>query len=152
MYANIIHTKWLLYYRAWAFFGLGQCMSYDWWAMASKLYPKAHRIFVRWLLRLLFNYSGRGTYSQATPRLINTFATGCDEFASNQLWVSRSSTSFLYLLGFEINFTVWIITILFESDKCQSNHRSITQNRIGYCSREQIMPIHFVAGTPRCNI
>ena len=32
---------------------------------------------------------GCGMYSQATPRLMNLYITGCDEFASNQLWASR---------------------------------------------------------------
>ena len=49
-------------------------------------------LHTRWTLpKLLFMYSGRGTYNQATTGLLNACATGCNEFASNQLWVSSSS-------------------------------------------------------------
>ena len=37
------------------------------------------------LLGLFFTYSWYATYSQATPRLLNTSITGCNEIASNQL-------------------------------------------------------------------
>ena len=55
------------------------------------LSPKTLRVLCHRLLGILFNYSGRGTYNQATPRLLNAWN-----------FESRSSTiSFLYLLGLE---------------------------------------------------
>ena len=44
-------------------------------------------------------YSGRGTYSRATPRLLNACVTGCGKLASNQEWVSRSSTIVILIAG-----------------------------------------------------
>ena len=59
--------------------------------MASKLSPKTQPVLVRQLQGLLFNYFGRGTYSQATPGLLNAYVyTGCDEPTCD--WVSRNST------------------------------------------------------------
>ena len=43
-----------------------------------------NNVLGRELLELLFTYSGRGKYSQATPRLLNACVTGGGEFASNQ--------------------------------------------------------------------
>ena len=88
MYVNITATKRLFFYRACAFSCLGLCTSYDWRATALELSPKMHRILVYRLLGLLFMYSGHGMYSQATPWLVKACITVCDEFASNQLWVS----------------------------------------------------------------
>ena len=65
-----LHTKWLLYYKA-SFSGLGQRKSYDWQAMAWKQCPRTHHVLVWTLLGLLFTNSRHGTYSQATPRLLN---------------------------------------------------------------------------------
>ena len=58
-------------------------MSYNWQAKALELSPKTPHILVRILLGLLFMSSGCGTYSQATPGLLNACVTGCDEFATN---------------------------------------------------------------------
>ena len=90
VYANIVHTKRLLCYQTSSFSGLGWRMSYDQWATALELSPKMQHALVRHLLGLLFTYSGCGMYSQATPKLLNTPVTGCNEFVTNQLWVSRS--------------------------------------------------------------
>ena len=87
-----IHTKWLLYYSASSFSGLERHTSYNWQAIASKLFPKTQCTLARRLYGLLFTYSGHGTYSQATPRILNACITGCNKLASNQLWVSRSLT------------------------------------------------------------
>ena len=66
---------------------------YNWQATTSKLYvSKTQCILVRTLLRNLFTYSVHSTYSQATPRLLNVCVTDSTKFATNQLWVSRSST------------------------------------------------------------
>ena len=50
----------------------------------QKAASKTLRVLVRRLLELLFTYSGRGTYSRATPRLLNASVTGGGDFASNQ--------------------------------------------------------------------
>ena len=50
------------------------------------------RTLVQQILWPLSMYSGRGMYSQATPRLLNTCVTGYNEFARNQMSVSRSLT------------------------------------------------------------
>ena len=89
---DIIHTKQLLYYQTSSFSGLGRHTSYDWQATAKKRSPSMQDAHVRRLLWLLFTYSGCGTYSQATPGLLNACVTVCDEFASRQLSVSRSWT------------------------------------------------------------
>ena len=68
-YANIIHTKRLLYYQTCSFFGLGQRTNYNWRATAKKLSPSMQDTRIR-RLWLLFTYSGCGTYSQATPGLL----------------------------------------------------------------------------------
>ena len=67
-------------------------MSYNWQVISSKLSPKTPRILVLWLLGFSSRILGIEHNSQATSGLLNTCAAGCDEFASNQLWVSRSST------------------------------------------------------------
>ena len=59
-------------------------VSYDWRVTAMKLSPEALRVLGSRLLGLLFTYSGRGTYGQATPRLLNSCVTGSDELASNR--------------------------------------------------------------------
>ena len=51
-------------------------------------------------------YFRLGTYSQATPKLLNAYVTGCDKFASNQLHVSTSST------------VLYFIYYLVASDRC----------------------------------
>ena len=51
-------------------------MSYDWRATTTKLLvtsPKTLRVLGRRLLGLLFNYTGRGMYSQATPGLLHVW-------------------------------------------------------------------------------
>ena len=63
--------------------GLGWCTSYDWQATALKLSPKTLCVLGRQLLGLLFNYSGRHTYGQATPKLLN--ACNCKDKAEVQL-------------------------------------------------------------------
>ena len=57
-------------------------VSYDWQVTATKLSLEALCVLGRQLLGLLFTYSGRGTYGQATPRLLNSCVTDCDEFAT----------------------------------------------------------------------
>ena len=89
---NTVHTKWLLYYWTSSFSDLGQCSRYDWQATAKKWSPSVQDARVCRLLWLLFTYSGCDTYSRATPGLLNACITVCDEFASWQLSVSRSST------------------------------------------------------------
>ena len=78
----------------------GWCTSY-----CYKIVLSTHNILTQQLLGLLSTYSRCGTYSQATPRLLNVCVTGCDEFVSNQLWVLKQkfAYSFLYLLGLEHN-------------------------------------------------
>ena len=49
-----------------------------------KTVSKTLCVLGRQLLALLFTYSGRGTYSQATPRLLNACVMGCGELASNK--------------------------------------------------------------------
>ena len=95
--ANIIHTKRLLYYRTSSFSGLGRRTSDDWRATAKKQSPSMQDTRVHRLLWLLFTYFGCGTYSQATPRLVNACVTVCDEFASRQLSASRSWTTVFYI-------------------------------------------------------
>ena len=71
-------TKWLLCYWASSFSGLVRCMSYNWRASATKRSPSTQDALV-WQLTctwLLFTYSRCGTYSQATPGLLNTCITG----------------------------------------------------------------------------
>ena len=59
---------------------------------ALKLSPKTLCILGRRLLGLLFMYSRHGTYSQATPGLLNACVTGCNEYDSKQLQENRTST------------------------------------------------------------
>ena len=70
----------------------GRRTSYDWRAMAKKRSQSMQDERVRRLLGLLFTKSGCGTYSQATPGLLNACVTVCDEF-SRQLPASRSWTT-----------------------------------------------------------
>ena len=49
----------------------------------QKLSPNTQNVLIRTHLWLLFMYSGHGTHSQATPRLLNRCTTGCNEFASS---------------------------------------------------------------------
>ena len=51
-------------------------------------------------------------YSQATLRLLNACITGCDEFASNQLW-EKFDYSFLYLIGLEDQFSATEDTVVY---------------------------------------
>ena len=74
---NIIHTKRLLYYRTSSFSGLVQRTSYDWRATAKKRSPSMQDERVRRLLGLLFTQSGCGSYSQATPGLLNACVLQC---------------------------------------------------------------------------
>ena len=129
VYVNVVyvHTKQLLYYRACAFSGLGRRTSYDWWVTASKLCPKTHHILIWTLLVLLFMYSRCGTYSQATPELLNTCITRCDKFASNQRWVNSSLTIvFSIYLVLNTNFLQWktllcaYMYISFASPQCDN--------------------------------
>ena len=55
--------------------------------------PSMQDALVRRLLWLLSLYFICGTYSQATPGLLNACISACDEFASRQLSVIRSSTT-----------------------------------------------------------
>ena len=72
---------------------MGRHTSYYWRATAKKRSHNRQDARVRRLLWLLFTYSGCGTYSQATPRLLNACILQClDEFASRQLSVGRSWT------------------------------------------------------------
>ena len=59
---------------------------------SNETVPSTQNVLVLTRLWLLFTCSGRDTYSQATPGLLNTCIIGCDKFTSNQLYVSRSST------------------------------------------------------------
>ena len=77
------------------------------------------------LLWLLLTYSGCGMYNQATPGLLNTCVTVCNEFASRQLSVSRSSTIvFSIYLVLNTNLVPWkmplCIQIPFASLQCDS--------------------------------
>ena len=56
-----------------------------------KTASKALRVLGRWLLELLFTYSGHGTYSWATPRLLNVCVTGGGEMRGNELYLKGSS-------------------------------------------------------------
>ena len=56
-------------------------VSYDWRVTAMKLSPETLLVLGSRLLGLLFMYPGRDTYGQATPRLLNSCVTGCDELA-----------------------------------------------------------------------
>ena len=69
-------TKWLPYYGASSFSGLGHYMSYSWWAMASKLFQKMHSVLSWTLLWILSTYSGHGTHCKTTPGLLNVCVTG----------------------------------------------------------------------------
>ena len=51
--------------------------SYDWRATAKKQSPSMQDSLVRWFLWLLFTYSRCGTYSQATPGLLNANVIQC---------------------------------------------------------------------------
>ena len=75
--------------------GMGRHATYDWQAMASKLSSKTLCVLSHRLLGLLFVYSECGMYSPATPGLLNVCYY--NEFASNQLGVSRSLTMVFYL-------------------------------------------------------
>ena len=73
-----------------------------------KTASKTLRVLGRRLLQLLFTYSGCGTYSPATPRLLNVCVTGCGELASNQEQVfskQKFAHSFRYLLGLQEQFS-----------------------------------------------
>ena len=62
------------------------------------------------LLGLLFIFSGRGTYSQVTPRLLNTCVTGCDELSSNQQWVfgkQKFGYNFFIYLAVKTHLVQW---------------------------------------------
>ena len=67
MYANIIHTKQLLYYGACAFstFGGVQAMTGE---LQPRNSPKTLCVFIWTLLACLCNYSRHLTYTQATPK------------------------------------------------------------------------------------
>ena len=69
------YTKWLLYYQASSSSSLGQCMNYDWQALAMKHSHSTQDVLVQMLLWLLFIYSEHGKYSQATPRLLKACVT-----------------------------------------------------------------------------
>ena len=57
-------------------------------------------------------YSGCGTYSQATPGLLNLCVTGCSEFSNNQLGVSRILTIvFSIYLVLTTNLVQWKIPL-----------------------------------------
>ena len=72
VYANIKNTNHCSTTRHLSSFtGLGQRMSYNWQAIVLKLSPKMPHMLCHRLLGLLFNYSWHGTYSPATPRLLN---------------------------------------------------------------------------------
>ena len=60
--------------------------------MATKRSPSIRDILVLILFWFLFTCFKSGTCSQATPRPPNTSVTGCNEFGSNELCISRSST------------------------------------------------------------
>ena len=77
VYANIIHTKRLLHDRTSSFSGLGRCTSYDWSATAKKQSPSMQDARVHQFLCLLFTHSRHGTYSQATPVLLNSCVLQC---------------------------------------------------------------------------
>ena len=80
-YANITHTKRLLNYWTSSFPGLGQHIR----ATTGELRPRncmSPGMQDTRVHRLLYAYDGCGTYSQATPGLLNACITVCDEFAS----------------------------------------------------------------------
>ena len=92
MHANILHTEWLLLMET-----IPTCfelhVSYDQQATASKLSPRSFAFYSRCFFGFPHNncvYTGRGTYSQATPGLLNTCITGCHKLARN-CELSRSS-------------------------------------------------------------
>ena len=70
-------------------------LSFGWAGLSSLPWNCLERLFACLVVNFwgFFTYSGRGTYGQATPWLLNSSVTGCDELASNQQWVvSRSLT------------------------------------------------------------
>ena len=109
MYADTcvihVHPKQLLYYRAYVPFVIwggirGACMTGE---PQPRNCLQSHIVFsFRTLLELLLTYSECGMYSQVTPGLLNT----CDEFASNQLYISKQKfeSNFLYLVSLEDQF------------------------------------------------
>ena len=76
-------------------------VNYDWQATASKLSPEHNAVSFWCFFGFLHNhcmYTGRVTYSQATPRLLNACVTGCDEFGANYSCVCVSSSPLLFSL------------------------------------------------------
>ena len=64
--------------------------------VAGKLQPQNGQALA-WILLWLLFVSRHGTYSQATPALLNPCATGYREFASNQRTVCKFN--YMYLLS-----------------------------------------------------
>ena len=67
------------------------CELYDWQATTSKLSPIHNAVLFGHFFGFLCNdcvNTGCGTYSQATPRLLNVCVVGCEEFAALQAAMS----------------------------------------------------------------
>ena len=97
-------TKQLPSYWESSFPDLEQHETCDWQAtcVASNL-PLYMQSVLIWTLS--FKYSGHGMYNQVIPGLLNMCVTGSDNFATNQLCVSKSS-----IINFSINL-VWLKSV-----------------------------------------
>ena len=76
MYVNIPHTKWLLSYKLLSFLiwgGVQTTTGKPRPRNCQLLSPKMLHELAHQLLGLLFNYSRHCTYSQAIPRILNTW-------------------------------------------------------------------------------